>query len=269
MKKIVQKLLGIESEEKKNEKMLKQYEKKVKASIAAQLKPMECDMKLQKCDEEFCEVIEREKILIRRRKLNNQSTKECYNRIRQAAVGRIVVRNARAELQQAENKDRLNRALNDLGVSIRQLYKLYGTDVKDKNTEAILSMLGTSEEDQEYMKAYLENIEQYEVSEETENLVSDEFLDEFITTGMFDLCIERSRRRLAEQKEKAAEEARKQQELNKKSLEQPDMPDEFDPNDIKQPEKEGGSEDPKTRSEEISADTEDYEKILRENADYT
>lgn len=277
MKKIVQNaaqmFFGNESEEKKNEKMRKQYEKKMKASIIAQLKPMECDMKLQKCDEEFREVIEREKTLLRQRELYNQSTAECRNRIRQAAIGRVVVRSARAELQQAANEDRLNRARNALGVSVRQLYKLYGTEVKEKNNEAILSMLGTSEEDQEYIKAYLEKLEQYEVSPETENLVGNEFVNEFIKTGKFDLCLERSRRRLAEQrrlaercrlaerKEKAEEEARKQQETDRKSPDMPDMPDEIDPDDIRKPEGEDGAD-------EISSDTEDYEEILRENADF-
>ena len=265
MKKIVQNVaqmfFGNESEEKKNEKMLKQYEKKMKASIIAQLKPMECDMKLQKCDEEFREVIEREKTLLRQRELYNQSTAECRNRIRQAAIGRVVVRSARAELQQAANEDRLNRAWNALGVSVRQLYKLYGTEVKEKNNEAILSMLGTSEEDQEYIKAYLEKLEQYEVSPETENLVGNEFVNEFIKTGKFDLCLERSRRRLAERKEKAEEEARKQQETDRKSPDMPDMPDEIDPDDIRKPEGEDGAD-------EISSDTEDYEEILRENADF-
>lgn len=266
MKNIIGKLFGGESEEKKNERILKANDLKDKAAIYVQNKRDACDVKLQKCDEEFRNVIESEKELIRKRKIYGQPTEESYERVRQAAIGRIVVRSARAELQQKANEDRLNRALNGLGISIRQLYHLYGTEVKEKNADAILSMLGSSGEELEEVKECLKNLGQYDVPEETDSLVGSEFVHELLATGNLDLCIDRSRRRMEAQAAKAAEEAKKIQELNGAY---PELPDDIDPRDIRIPEKkEEGSADAKTRSEKISADTKDYEKILRENADF-
>ncbi len=231
------------AEEKKVSRILMEDTEDIAGKVKAQQKIIQCRVQLETCDEEFCEVIESERELIAEKEKLSLPAGDSRNRIRQAALGRLVIRSALIDLKNSTSENRVNRAMDQLGESLRRLYNIRGKDIGKRNRDAICAMLPGAANVEEVL-AKIEQENKYTVPPELNALVDENLVDDLISGEDWERCLELGTVR----REKKAEETDSSIHLLNGTE-----------NDEQKP-----SEAVMTRSEETMKDVKKFSEILRE-----
>lgn len=157
--------------------------------VARQMKINACEVQLKSCDRVFKEAIEDECYTGRELEENGFEADAQRARIRQAAMGRIVVKRSLIELQSVATEQQLNKAINNLGVAIRQMHRVsnFSTQgVSRRNRKAIAGML-PSEEDAAVFE--LIEDENFPIPPEIADKVNESFVNNLMDGMSFDECL--------------------------------------------------------------------------------
>ena len=157
--------------------------------VARQMKINTCEVQLKSCDRVFVNVIDDECGTARELEENGFEADTQRARIKQAAMGRLVVKRTLIELQSGATEQQLNKAINNLGIAIRQMHRVtnFGTQgVARRNRKAITNMLPTEED-----AAVFDIIddENFPIPPEVADKITDSFVNNLMEGMSFEECM--------------------------------------------------------------------------------
>lgn len=157
--------------------------------VARQMKINTCEVQLKSCDRVFTDVIHDECSTARELEESGFEADTQRARIRQAAMGRLVVKRTLIELQSVATEQQLNKAINNLGVAIRQMHRVtnYSTQgVSRRNRKAVTNMLPTEED-----AAVFDIIddENFPIPPEVADKVNESFVNNLMDGMTFEECM--------------------------------------------------------------------------------
>ena len=120
-------------------KRQKRFDKILKEKASRQKMQGECAAVLDECRTAFSSCINTERARSRKKRIDGYDTSTEEARIREAAVGILIVDEAKYKLQAISSESDLNMAMNRLGMALRQLRRMDNTSTADSpSTERIL-----------------------------------------------------------------------------------------------------------------------------------
>lgn len=175
--------------ERELDKIFAETQKVHDQQLARQMKINTCYTQLKSCDRVFVEAIEDECVVAAELEGQGFVAEPQRSRIKQAAMGRIVVKRALIELKSVSTEQSLNKAINLLGASIRQMHRIsnYSTEgISGRNRKAIQNMLPDSEDGNVF--ALVED-DKYPIPTEIADKVNDNFVQNLINGMDFEECM--------------------------------------------------------------------------------
>lgn len=120
-------------------KRQKRFDKILKEKAARQKMQGECAAVLDECRTAFSSCINTERARSRKKRMDGYDTSTEEARIREAAVGILIVDEAKYKLQSISSESDLNMAMNRLGMALRQLRRMDNSSTAvSASTERIL-----------------------------------------------------------------------------------------------------------------------------------
>lgn len=120
-------------------KRQKRFDKILKEKASRQKMQGECAAVLDECRTAFSSCINTERARSRKKRIDGYDTSTEEARIREAAVGILIVDEAKYKLQAISSESDLNMAMNRLGMALRQLRRMDNTSTAvSASTERIL-----------------------------------------------------------------------------------------------------------------------------------
>lgn len=120
-------------------KRQKRFDKILKEKAARQKMQGECAAVLDECRTAFSSCINTERARSRKKRIDGYDTSTEEARIREAAIGILIVDEAKYKLQAVSSESDLNMAMNRLGMALRQLRRMDNSSTAvSASTERIL-----------------------------------------------------------------------------------------------------------------------------------
>lgn len=171
---------ALKKERKKKNKMWQQR-------LAREMSYAECGATLDLCEREFDAVIKLERIRYNKRIEEGLDPKNQKERMINAAKGKRIVQQAKAELEDNRYTEDLNSSINLVCLAIRQLDRISDSTTNvSKQFFKRANSLFDSEQD------YIEELNKLETPADVDNLVSGSFVDNLIAGDNYETCLKKS-----------------------------------------------------------------------------
>ena len=172
------------------EKAYKKEKRTLDAKASRQRKIEDCAAVLRDCRFTFNKTINVENSLAAEMRRKGYPTTKQHARVKDAAVGILIVDQALYELKSINTETDLNSALNKMGMALRQLRRIDNSSTAvSGSTEKIIRQWYPTGLSSEEIAKDLEDPSLPEVSEEIHSIIDEAFVQNMMMGDSFELCM--------------------------------------------------------------------------------
>jgi|GEM_PF-5334132 len=177
--------------QKEIDRIYEDMKKKEDAYMVRQRKVTRCNTMLKECDRIFDDTIAKDISTAIKMEENGFVAQTQRDKIKQAAMGKIVAKRALLELESVETEQQLNSAINLLGTAVRQITRMSDLSIEailPRNRNAIEGMLPDAENVDNEIFAILEATDA-PIPAEIAGRVNESFVNDLISGMDFEECL--------------------------------------------------------------------------------